>query len=278
MKIQRVSWKHPEAAAQFAQSLKNTGFGVITDHPISHDLIRDVFDEWAEFFKTDAKQQYVFNKDTQAGYFPFRTENAKGYSVKDLKEFFHLYNDTPTPKELGTNTRELYERTRDVAAVLLSWIDQESPAEIKKNFSMPLASMITNARETLLRVLHYPPLAGNEEEGAIRAAAHEDINLITILPAATAPGLEVKDLHGNWHAVECNPCDLVINAGDMLQMASQNYYKSTTHRVVNPKGAAALQSRYSMPLFLHPRPEVRLSADFTAKQYLNERLREIGLK
>ncbi len=114
-------------------------------------------------------------------------------------------------------------------------------------------------------------------EGAIRAAAHEDINLITLLPAATATGLEILDNQGNWHEVPCTMGDLVVNVGDMLQLASQGYYRSTTHRVVNPVGALVGRSRYSMPLFLHPRPEVILADGVTAKSYLQKRLREIGL-
>ena len=142
---------------------------------------------------------------------------------------------------------------------------------------MPLSEMIKDSDETLLRVIHYPPMKGNEEQGAIRAAAHEDINLITLLCSATAAGLEVKDIDGNWHSVPCDPGSIAINAGDMLQMASNGYYKSTTHRVVNPMGADAKLPRYSMPLFLHPRPDVVLSKDITAGQYLKQRLTEIGL-
>jgi isopenicillin N synthase-like dioxygenase len=138
--------------------------------------------------------------------------------------------------------------------------------------------MIENSDANLFRILHYPPLTGEHEPGAVRAAAHEDINLITLLPAATAPGLEVKDSHGHWISVPCDPGNIIINAGDMLQLASEGYYKSTTHRVVNPPENEAKKSRYSMPLFLHPRSEAHLSPTLTAGEYLNQRLREIGLK
>jgi isopenicillin N synthase-like dioxygenase len=137
--------------------------------------------------------------------------------------------------------------------------------------------MVTNSDKNLFRIIHYPPLTGSEQPGAIRAAAHEDINIITLLPASTAMGLQVKDNAGGWHDVPGNWGDIVINVGDMLQMASQNFYRSTTHRVVNPEGEAAKQPRYSMPLFLHPKPEVVLSETHTAQSYLDERLREIGL-
>jgi len=129
----------------------------------------------------------------------------------------------------------------------------------------------------LLRILHYPPLTASVADGAVRAAEHEDINLITLLPAATAPGLEVKDVHGNWHAVPCDPGAVVVNAADMLQACTEHYYISTTHRVVNPEDENKHRSRYSMPLFLHAHPDVRLTGQLTAGQYLTQRLHEIGL-
>ncbi len=171
----------------------------------------------------------------------------------------------------------LYKQLYSLGLELLQWVEERTPAAIRSRFSMPLVKMVDGAGDTLLRPIHYPPLTGSEEEGAVRAAAHEDINLITLLPAATAPGLEVRDLKGNWHEVEINPGQLAINAGDMLQMCTERYYVSTTHRVVNPKGPAAKLPRFSMPLFLHPAGEVKLSEQHTARTYLQERLREIGL-
>jgi isopenicillin N synthase-like dioxygenase len=152
------------------------------------------------------------------------------------------------------------------------------PEEVRAKLSEPLSGMVKNTQQTLFRVLHYPPLKGKIEKGAVRSAPHEDINLITLLPAATETGLEVQDVKGNWHQVSTEPGTIVVNAGDMLQEASEGYYKSTTHRVVNPKGEAALKSRYSAPLFVHPRPEVVLSPRYTAATYLDQRLKEIGLK
>jgi isopenicillin N synthase-like dioxygenase len=137
--------------------------------------------------------------------------------------------------------------------------------------------MIKDSSQTLLRILHYPPLAGNEEPDAIRAAAHEDINLITILPAANEPGLQVKLKDGNWLDVPSDFGYLIVNIGDMLQEASGHHFPSTTHRVVNPQGADTSKARISLPLFLHPRPDVVLSDKYTADSYLKERLRELGV-
>ena len=134
------------------------------------------------------------------------------------------------------------------------------------------------AQRTLFRIIHYPPLADDVDPSAVRSSAHEDINLLTLLPAGTAPGLQVRDTSGAWVDVACDPSNIIVNAGDMLQEASGGYYRSTTHRVVNPEGSARATSRYSMPLFLHPRPEVRLSERYTAGEYLDERLAEIGLR
>jgi isopenicillin N synthase-like dioxygenase len=277
MNVLSVDYRSPDAPKQFAKSLHETGFAVLKNHPISHDLINQVFKDWEDFFKDEAKFNYKFDPKQQSGYFPFRTENAKDSPIKDLKEFYHLYVWDKLPSNVSERTWQMFHGMSKLAGELLKWIEDESPADVKKQFSMPLSQMIEGSREVLLRPIHYPPLTGGEEQGAIRAAAHEDLNLITLLPAASAPGLEVKDKHGKWIGISCDPGQLAINAGDMLQMASQGHYVSTTHRVVNPHGPEAKLPRYSMPLFLHPRGDVKLSEKHTARSYLEERLREIGL-
>ena len=160
----------------------------------------------------------------------------------------------------------------------MEWIQDNTPDEIRNGFSVPLPDMLSGSERNLLRIIHYPALTGDEEAGAIRAAAHEDINLITLLVAGTEPGLQVLDLNGSWHDVECDPGTIVVNTGDMLQMVSDRYFPSTTHQVINPGGAISNGPRYSMPLFLHPRDDVALSDAHTAGSYLEERLSEIGLK
>jgi isopenicillin N synthase-like dioxygenase len=280
MNILKVDYRAKNAAEVFAESLQKTGFGVITHHPIPVALIQSVYDDWKSFFSNKAKLNYLFDKKTQAGYFPFKSENAKDYPTKDLKEFYHIYptESAPFPKEVSSKSLELFNELMKMGLKLLDWLDEQTPAKIRSEFSMPLSDMVKGSPKNLFRIIHYPPLSGSEESGAIRAAAHEDINIITLLPAATAMGLQVKDVAGNWYDVPGEWGDIVINVGDMLQMASQNFYKSTTHRVVNPIGEAAKLPRYSMPLFLHPLPKVRLSEKYTADSYLTERLQEIGLK
>ena len=278
MEVLKVSYSSSDAPKNFTRSLRETGFGVLTDHPISRDLIYGTYSDWEDFFKGPSKSKYIFDPKVQSGYFPFKSENAKGYDKKDLKEFFHLYPETPLPQGLSQRSWDLYDQMSHLAAELLGWIEDHTPEDIRKRFSMPLRKMVEKSPKTLFRILHYPPLEGIDDEGAIRAAAHGDINLITLLPAATAPGLQVKNAKGDWVDVPCDPGSIVVNCGDMLQMATDGYYKSTLHQVVNPMGEERRNSRYSMPLFLHPWPEVRLSATHTADSYLNERLRELGLK
>ena len=277
MNVLTIDYNAADAPALFCKSLKETGFAVLTYHPIPVQLINQAYAKWQEFFTSSDKQNYQPVKPDQDGYFPFRTEHAKDSNIADLKEFFHFYPTGKKPPETTDVTASLYQALSEMGAVLLQWVENHLPANVAAKLSMPLQNMIKDCPTTLLRILHYPPLSNEIEPGAVRGAAHEDINLLTLLPAATAPGLEVKDVHGNWHAVPCDPGSIVVNVGDMLQMCTEYYYKSTTHRVVNPSGDEQFNSRYSMPLFLHAREDVRLSEKYTAKDYLTERLREIGV-
>lgn len=275
--IQTVSFTGPGAPAAFTRSLRETGFAVLTGHPIGPERIAEGYAAWGRFFNSDAKHDFTARPETQAGYFPFRSENAKGAKAKDLKEFYHVYPDGPVPPGLEALTRRLHADLVAIGARLLEWVQAEAPAEVRARFSEPLPAMLKGSKQNLLRILHYPPLDGAPEPGAVRAAAHGDINLITVLLAGSAPGLEARDTEGRWHAVPCDPGMIAINVGDMLEMASGGYFPSTLHRVVNPERGTS-GARFSMPMFLHPQPEVGLKEGITAADFLNERLREIGLK
>lgn len=280
MKILQVDYTHPHASADFTRSLQETGFGVLSKHPLDMALVDQVFRDWKTFFDLPAveKRKFLYHNDTQDGLFPADiSETAKGETLADIKEFFHFYPWGQCPDFLRAQTLELRDQMTILAQTLLTWIENNTPEAVRNQFSMPLPRMLEGTKKTLLRILHYPPLTGHEECGAVRAAAHEDINLITLLPAATAPGLQVKDRLGNWHDVPCDPGSVVVNIGDMLQMCSNGYYPSTTHRVSNPTGAAAKESRLSMPLFLHAEDSVQLSKTHTAHTYWMERLRELGI-
>lgn len=279
MNVLTVDYRAPDAAQRFTESLRNTGFGVLKNHPIPQDLVESIYREWLEFFDGEDKHQYAFDPAKQDGFFSTKiSETAKGHKLKDIKEYFHIYPWGRIPPRLSENALRYYQLANQLAAELLGWVEAHSPAEVKARFSEPLSGMIADSPCTLLRVLRYPPLSGEEPEGALRAAAHEDINLLTVLPAANEPGLQVKGSDGDWHDVPCDFGTLVINIGDMLQEASGGYYPSTSHRVVNPTGESRFKSRISLPLFLHPRDEVSLSERYSARSYLDERLRELGVK
>lgn len=274
-----VDYTSPSAAREFTQSLHDTGFGVLVNHPMANDLVSQIFADWLAFFKHDEKFDYPYSAERFDGYFSTHiSETAKGNAQKDIKEFFHIYPWGRIPPELREDALKYYAQASALAATLLGWVEQYTPPEIVQHYSQPLSSMIDGSEQTLLRVLHYPPLRGDEPVGSVRAAAHTDINLLTILPAANEPGLQVQARNGDWLDVPCDFGLLIINIGDMLQEASNGYYPSTMHRVINPELSHKNVSRVSLPLFLHPKPEVVLSERYSAETYLAERLRELGMK
>ncbi len=278
MELVAVDYQAENAAELFTTSLRETGFGVLKNHPIQKSAVESIYNNWQAFFDSDRKQDFHFNVDTQDGFFPSSvSEVAKGFKKKDIKEYYHFYPWGQCPEDLRQELQDYYDAAQNLAKELLGWVQEYSPHDVALNYRQPLSSMIEGSEQTLLRVLHYPPLQGDEEPDAIRAAAHEDINLLTILPAANEPGLQVKGKDGNWIDVPCHFGNLIVNIGDMLQEASGHYYPSTTHRVINPEGQDQGRSRISLPLFLHPKPEVVLSDRYTADSYLKERLKELGV-
>lgn len=276
MNVQLVDYQNSSAGEDLVNSLHQSGFAVLKNSPITPERIDRFYQLWAEFFGCDEKHEYIYEQNKQDGYFPFRSENAKDSPAKDLKEFYHVYPWGRLPASVEAETRAFYEDLQTLGSELLGWIQTHTPESVRARFFEPLDSMITGSEQSLLRILHYPPIEGEVEPGAVRAAAHEDINLITLLVSGSQPGLEAKDKQGNWFPVTGGQGMITINTGDMLQEASGGYFPSTTHQVVNPDTSANV-SRYSIPMFVHPRKEVRLSERYTAGEYLEQRLREIGL-
>ncbi|MEO9944460.1 2OG-Fe(II) oxygenase family protein [Paraglaciecola sp.] len=278
MELTAVDYQAPNADKLFVESLHKTGFGVLKNHPISKERVTSIYKNWQAFFNTDEKNDFLYNRETHDGFFPTSvSETAKGFKKKDIKEYFHFYPWGRCPESLKQEIAAYYRDTNALASELLTWVEKYSPAEISAKYTQSLSTMVTESEQTLLRILHYPPLDGSEEADAIRAAAHEDINLLTILPSANEPGLQVKGTGDSWIDVPCDFGNLIVNIGDMLQEASAGYFPSTTHRVVNPEGSDQTKARISLPLFLHPNPEVVLSDRYTAKSYLKERLEELGV-
>lgn len=274
-----IDYRAPTAQQDFVASLRETGFGVLTNHPIAQSDVQGMYDAWSSFFASADKMAYEWDRQSFAGLFPMdQSETAKGQDVKDLKEFFHFYIGEQCPPELQAQTAAYHEKATNLAIELVGWIEAESPAPVRALYTEPLDQMMKGAKRNLLRILHYPPQPANHPVAGVRAAAHEDIDFLTILPASNEAGLQVLTKDGAWLDVPSDFGNLIVNIGDMLQEASGGYFPSTTHRVVNPEGQDCSKSRYSIPLFCHPRPEVVLSKRHTAESYLDERLRELGHK
>ena len=277
MDVAVVDYQSPDAPKRFTESLRDTGFAVLTNHPVQYDMVQRLQNEWLNFFRAGNKWDYLPSEGGQDGYRPLEeAEQAVGASLPDIKEYFHWYPWGRQPVVESASAAAMYQAGWSLATELLTWVEANTPSSISKSFSMPLSEMIVGTRRTLLRILHYPPLKGNEPVGSVRAAAHEDINMITVLPAANEPGLQVRDLDGKWHDVPCDPGSVAINAGDMLNYVTGGYYPSTTHQVINPVGDAATRSRVSTPLFLHPADDVLIAENKTAFDFLRDRIKEIA--
>ncbi|WP_213271539.1 2-oxoglutarate and iron-dependent oxygenase domain-containing protein [Hyphomonas sp.] len=298
-------WHSDKAAFAEAlgRSFRETGFAVITGHPVRQAVIDANLAATKAFFALpeDAKEKYHDAPGgRQRGYTPFGTENAKGQKQADLKEFWHTGRDLPpgspyrttmkdTPSvaevpDFDRATRALYKALDDFGAELLKGV------ALHLNLPEGWFADKVNFGNSILRLLHYPPQMDPPAEGSVRAGAHEDINVITLLLGAEEAGLEVKHRTGAWLAVNPPPGALVINCGDMLQRYTGGILPSTTHRVVNPAPERSRFPRYSTPFFLHFNQDFLIEAlpgciaeggkaelPITAQDFLMERLREIGL-
>jgi isopenicillin N synthase-like dioxygenase len=283
------------------RGLTEYGFISLVDHPISEELLNKSYALSEELFQQplDIKNKYALKDNGfQRGYTPFGTEHAKDSPVSDLKEFWHVgrnlalnhryeqrYPHNVWPKEVPEFQKvfsQMYTSLEMCSDIVLEALTM--PLELDKGFFKEM----TRDGNSILRLLHYPPLPADRDPRCLRAAPHEDINLITILVSASASGLELKERNGNWLAIESSPNALIVDSGDMLSRITNNVIPSTTHQVVNPPDNTS--SRYSMPFFMHPHPEAVLSClpscvgngaqypDILAEDFLMQRLREIGLK
>lgn len=279
MKIISIDYFSSDAPKLFSDSLKNTGFAVFTDHPINWNLINDVYTEWKHFLTSNNASKYLFNKEKQDGYFPLNiSETAKGNNKKDLKHFYHIYKKGRYPYEVSNKAKKLFNEFYDFGRILIKWIDQYSNRELSEKNHCSLVDILS-LDKTLLRILHYP-ITKKNNAGAVRAAAHEDIDLLTLLPAASTPGLEIySPEEEEWLPVDYEKQSIIVNIGDMLQEITNFEYISTKHRVTNPKKNYELTDRVSTPFFLHAKDNTFLSERYpTAKIFLEERLKEIGIK
>lgn len=306
--IQPVSLKQADTdpqgfAAALGQSFREYGFAVIRDHSVDRDVIGRALADTKAFFALpeETKRGYhVPGGGGARGYTPFGIEVAKGATERDLKEFWHRGRDLPEghryapymPANISVgavpgfdaSTRALYQALDRMGAILLRAIARH--LELEDDW---FADTVDEGN-SVLRLLHYPPIQG--QPGGVRAGAHEDINVITLLLGAEEAGLQVKTRSGDWLPIQPPEDALVVNVGDMLQRLTNNVLPSTTHRVVNPSAERMAFPRYSTPFFLHFNPDFEIATlpgcisqenpdrypePITANDYLMERLREIGL-
>ncbi len=297
----------PDRKAAFVEQIggafENIGFVALSGHFLSDELVDDLYAQVKAFFQLPEgiKSRYeIKGIGGQRGYTSFGKEHAKGRSTGDLKEFWHFgqyveddphleaeYPDNVQVEELpefNTVGREAFKMLEKTAKYVLRALAIR--LELQENY---FDSYIHNGN-SILRPIHYPPIM-EEPKDAVRAAAHGDINLITLLMGAHGKGLQVRNHEGEWIDAIAAPDQLMINVGDMLSRLTNNRLKSTIHRVVNPPKELWGTSRYSIPFFMHPISSMPLNCldhcvddenpkryrDITAGEFLYERLVELGL-
>ncbi len=289
---------------QLGKAYEDVGFVAVKNHGISNELISDLYSNVQQFFSLplDHKKKYeIPGLAGQRGYTSFGKEHAKGSNAPDLKEFFQygqtVPEDHPLKPEYPDNVKvdevdgfdetlyNAYRAFEKSGKALLQAIALY--LKLDENYF----DEYIEQGNSIIRAIHYPPIT-IEPKSAIRAEQHEDINLITLLVGASAGGLEILTRNNEWVGVTSLPDQIVVNVGDMLQRHTNNQLKSTTHRVVNPPKELWHTSRFSIPFFLHPKSSMNLAClnecinekhpkayeDITAGGYLDERLKEIGLK
>jgi isopenicillin N synthase-like dioxygenase len=288
---------------EIGKAYEEIGFVALKGHFLSDILVKDLYTEIKNFFDLPLETKMKYEIDGlggQRGYTSFGKEHAKGKKEGDLKEFWHFgqyvendpeleaeypknveVNELPKFNVVGKETYKMLEKTaKHVLRALALHLG------LKENY---FDEYIKNGN-SILRPIHYPPIT-SEPKNAVRAAAHGDINLITLLMGAQGRGLQVQNHKGEWLDAIAQPDELMINVGDMLSRHTNNKLKSTIHRVVNPPKELWGTSRYSIPFFMHPISDMKLDVldicvddkhpkqfkDITAGEFLNERLVELGL-
>lgn len=297
-----------EEKAAFVQDLgkayEDVGFVAVKNHGVPDELIADLYKYVQQFFSLPSEKKRSYEIPAlagQRGYTSFGKEHAKGSDSPDLKEFFQYgqvvppnhplkpeYPDNVQVDDIDNFNDTFYKAYRAF---------EKSGKSLLQAIALYLKldehyfDNYVEEGNSIVRAIHYPPIT-NEPKSAIRAEQHEDINLITLLVGASAGGLEILNNDNEWVGVTSLPDQIVVNVGDMLERLTNNKLKSTTHRVVNPPRELWHTSRFSIPFFLHPKAAMSLAAlegcidehhpkaneDITAGEYLDERLREIGLK
>ncbi|MFH4965428.1 2-oxoglutarate and iron-dependent oxygenase domain-containing protein [Gaetbulibacter sp. M235] len=295
--------KKQKFVQEIGKAYEEIGFVALKGHFLEDDLVENLYSEVKSFFSLplEVKQKYeIPGIGGQRGYVSFGKESAKGKKEGDLKEFWHfgqyVENNPKLEKEYPTNViveelpefnkvgKEAYRMLEKTAKYVLRALALHLGLE-----ETYFDKYIINGN-SILRPIHYPPITEEPKE-AVRAAAHGDINLITLLMGAQGRGLQVQNHKGEWIDAIAQPDELMINVGDMLSRHTNNKLKSTIHQVINPPRELWGTSRYSIPFFMHPISEMKLDVldvcidennpkkfdDITAGEFLTERLIELGL-
>jgi isopenicillin N synthase-like dioxygenase len=289
-------------AKELGESFERYGFAIVADHGIPADLIHRAEEKAKAFFalpEAVKRSYHITGGGGARGYTPFGIETAKGATAYDLKEFWHVGRELPPGHRYGDSMApnvwpEEVQSFRDTFLELFAAFDKAGLRileAIARHLGLAPDYFENTVKDgnSVLRLLHYPPIPGDGPN--VRAGAHEDINTITLLLGAEEAGLQLLDRDGEWLPVSPKEGELAVNIGDMLQRLTNNVLRSTTHRVVNPPPERRGQSRYSMPFFLHFRPDFLIETlpgtmegkpnfypePITAHDFLQERLREIKL-
>ena len=290
--------------AELGKAYEEVGFVAVKNHGIPDNKIDDLYNYVKAFFSLPLPLKKDYEKPElagQRGYTSFGKEHAKGSEAPDLKEFYQ-FGQTVTDGEVAVDEYPPNVEVNEIPEFKPSMLEAYQNFEKSGKALLQAIAIYLGLDEhffddkihngnSILRAIHYPPIT-SEPKSAIRAEQHEDINLITLLVGASAEGLQILTKQGDWVGVTALPGQIVVNVGDMLQRLTNNRLRSTTHRVVNPPKEHWGTSRFSIPFFLHPKGQMSLAClgscvnenhpkaypDATAGEYLDERLREIGLK
>lgn len=294
------SQEQEEFVQDLFRGIKDYGFIILTDHTLGQDIIEDGYVAIREFFALDeqTKRKYISpDGGGQRGYTAFGVEHAKDSPYMDLKEFWHVGREVSKEHELSkfypeniwpsevlgfeVKLQTLYDKLDKTSAYLLEALGRA--LGVPKNYF----SDMTHLGNSILRPIYYPPVGKSPPQGSVRAAAHGDINLITILMGATASGLQLLEKDGTWLDVKTSPGQLVVDSGDMMSRITNEVIPATVHRVINPDSSSS--ERFSMPFFVHPHPKAMLKCipscegekikypPISAHDCLMKRLEEIGL-
>ena len=302
--IRRYASDRDGFVADIGAAYREWGFAGIRGHGIAPALIDAAYDAFVRFFALPEAAKMKCHQPGSGGvrgYTPFGIETAKDSRYPDLKEFYHIGRELPA----GSKFTEVMPPNvwpdeapgfRDNGLALYAALDALGSRvlcalALHIGLAEDFFAAKTNFGNSILRPIHYPPIT-TPDVSNVRSGVHEDINFITLLVGASAPGLQVKSRNGQWVPFTADADTIVVNIGDMLQRLTNHVYPSTTHRVVNPPGASSRKPRYSLPFFLHPNPDVvldplpecisaenprRYNTSITAHEYLQQRLREIKL-